>query len=74
MLLSQFSLQIILFTTDEDMLEEVAKHDFTYEYDIVEEEEEQMMQSVERDRPKTADQGNLMVSILSTELRIGIYI
>ena len=56
------------------MLEEVAKHDFTYEYDIVEEEEEQMMQSVERDRPKTADQGNLLVSILSTELRIGIYI
>ncbi|XP_065066463.1 katanin-interacting protein-like isoform X2 [Rhopilema esculentum] len=51
---------IILFTTDEDILEEVAKHDFTYEYDIVEEEEEQMMQSVERDRPKTADQGNLM--------------
>ena len=56
-------LQIILFTTDEDILEEVAKNDFTFEYDIVE-EEEMLMQSVERDRPKTADQGGMTVNTL----------
>jgi len=49
---------IILFTTDEDILEEVAKHDFTYEYDIYDSEEEQMIQSVEQNRPKTADESD----------------
>lgn len=59
-----FLFEIILFTTDEDILEEVAKHDFTYEYDIIEEEEEQLMQSVEQNRPKTADASNVTVSFI----------
>ncbi len=51
---SPIHLQIILFTTDEDILEAVAKNDFTYEYDIAD-DEETMTQSVESERPKTAD-------------------
>eukprot|EP00794_Sanderia_malayensis_P021189 gene21189-23267_t len=48
---------IILFTTDYDILEAVSRNDFTYEYDIAE-DEEKMMLSVESERPKTADQGD----------------
>lgn len=53
------SFQTILFTTDEEILEQVSQHDQVFEADwLLEEEEVKAEEEQEEERPQTADRGD----------------